>query len=262
MKISDFNDEVRNRNPLLWYFGWINFLLFIICFLLYFIHPITITGVNGWIKPMKFSLTIATYSWTFGWLLHYLTDLRKIKIISGGLVICMIVENVLIIFQAARGVPSHYNVQSAFDGILFSIMGIFIGLNSMINLYTLILFFTKSVNSRGAQLIAWRGGLLLFFLGGISGGLMVAHLGHTFGAPDGGPGLPFVNWSTIAGDMRAAHFLALHGLQIIPLFSWYIAQKTKSPERVTIAFFAFYSLATVMLHVMVLNEMPMLSIGS
>ena len=34
-------------------------------------------------------------------------------------------------------------------------------------------------------------GLIFFFLGGISGGMMSALLTHTIGAEDGGPGLPF-----------------------------------------------------------------------
>ena len=98
----------------------------------------------------------------------------------------MTVENGLIFMQAARGVRSHFNIQTAFDGIVFSTMGIFIIVNTLLILYTIILFFSHKIELEAPILWAWRVGLIFFFLGGISGGIMSGLLTHTIGAEDGG----------------------------------------------------------------------------
>jgi hypothetical protein len=37
---------------------------------------------------------------------------------------------------------------------------------------------------------------------------------------DGGAVIPLFGWSAVVGDLRPAHFLALHAMQVLPLAAW------------------------------------------
>jgi hypothetical protein len=65
---------------------------------------------------------------------------------------------------------------------------------------------------------------------------------HTAGAPDGGPGLPLINWSKEHGDLRIAHFLGIHSLQVLPAFGFFVSKKTNQTILFGVAWFILVSL--------------------
>ncbi len=58
-----------------------------------------------------------------------------------------------------------------------------------------------------AYLMTWPTATQLADYQGIAGA-------HAVGVEDGGPGLPFLGWSTVAGDLRVGHFFGLHSIQV------------------------------------------------
>ncbi len=256
MRISEFTSTIKKENQLLYWCGLLNFALFAICFALYFFDSRLVMGINPWIKPMKFGLSVGIYCWTFAWLLRYLVSKGNIKFISWVILVCMVVENGIITLQAARGVISHYNISSSFDALLFSIMGAFIGINSLIIFHTLILFLFFRTTLDKNMLLAWRFGLLLFLVGGVAGGMMIGNLSHIVGSSDGTDGIAFLNWSKVVGDLRSAHFITMHGLQMIPLFAFFISSQMKKPLLITTIFFILYSFACFRLHQVALEGKP------
>lgn len=134
-------------------------------------------------------------------------------------------------FQAARSVPSHYNQSSLLDGLLFAAMGILIGINVLIMILFAIETVRLKMNTTTSIQFAIFLGWIIIIVGSWVGGQMISNLGHNIGIADGGAGLPLVNWSTVAGDLRIAHFFGLHGLQIIPLFAFFLSKKWNTSTR-------------------------------
>ena len=74
-----------------------------------------------------------------------------------------------------------------------------------------------------------RLGLAVFVVGSLLGFVLVANQGHSVPGPDGGAGLPFVNWSLDRGDLRIAHFIGLHALQALPLLGFLLDRTAAAP---------------------------------
>jgi hypothetical protein len=226
----------------------------------------TILGLSPWIKPMKFALSIAIYVWTVGWLLEYVRSAQRWwKVITWGTAASMLAEIVCIVMQSARGTTSHYNIATTVDAVIFGIMGAMILLNTLLAVGLLVLFFRERTALSSAYLWGIRLGIAIFLMGSMVGQRMIANFAHTVGAPDGGPGLPILNWSTQFGDMRIAHALGLHALQLLPLLGFLLGRRNSVdnplPGRNRMILVAVvYALAVAALYAQAVMGKPLLSL--
>jgi len=207
-----------------------------------FLDPRIISGVPAWVKPSKFAISISVYAFTFAWLLGFVEGhSRLVRVMANVTVVSVVVEMVAIITQAARGTISHFNISTPFNSFVWMSMGTFIVLVWTMNLLLAILLIRQRMADRA---FAWalRLGVLISFVGMAVAFLMVRPTpqqvaaiasgyggriagAHTVGVADGGPGLLFLGWSTVAGDLRVGHFVGLHALQVLPLLGWLLSRR-------------------------------------
>ena len=223
-----------------------------------------ILGLNPWIKPIKFEISVIAFLLTVGLMLWALEDggARLKARLGWAFGLAMLVENSLIALQSARGVRSHMNYSTPLDGMIFALMGLMIVVNS-IGVGWLLGLWLRA-NARVEIAVVWgiRLGLLMLLVGSVEGVHMVLHGAHTVGAEDGSAGLPFVNWSTRYGDLRIAHFFALHALQLFPLAGMALAAtrwKVRAQMTALVGFVVLYSAAVWWLFAEAMKGLPLVS---
>ena len=224
-------NELRHRDPLLFWIGAATLLTLIVCVLLSIGDQRLILGINPWIKPMKFLTSITIFLWTVAWFMPETKPSGTLRNVVRWIIgPAMIIEIVCIILQSARGTTSHFNQQSALDIAIFSIMGTTIFFNTLAMGIFLWLIRRDTPPQRAGYLWGIRLGVAIFLLASFEGVVIILNNAHTVGAPDGGPGLPFVNWSTSYGDLRVAHFFGMHAMQALPLLGFFL-DKSRVPAR-------------------------------
>lgn len=203
--------------------------------------PRQILGQPVWAKTTKFAISIALYGSSMLWMLGMLKT-RASRIAGNIIGATLILEMILLITQAVRGRAMHFNIATPIDTALWGTMSFGILVFSIAAIVATILLLRVKLESR---VLVWslRLGLILAILGfaqaslmtgpnnlqinALKSGQQLEMIGaHTVGVlKDGGPGIPFLGWSTDHGDLRIGHFIGMHGLQIIPLFGFFLIRR-------------------------------------
>ncbi len=231
-------NELAHRNLLLFVFGSVCMIGTIVTGVLIFSTSTEVLGINAYIKPFKFFLSTVIFTWSMAWYVGYLNHPTTVSLYAWTVILVLSFELIYITWKASQGDLSHFNISSAQNAMMFRLMGIAISIMTLFTLYIGILFFlNKFPDLPPAYLWGIRLGIILFVVFAFEGGIMGAKLAHTVGAPDGGAGLKLLNWSTKYGDLRIAHFLGMHALQVLPLIGYYLLSSTRQMAIVSAVYF-------------------------
>jgi hypothetical protein len=227
-------EDIFHRNRQLAIMGSF-FLVLAICLGLYAtINTVEVLGINSMIKPIKFALSTWVYAWTMAYLLFYVNNQNRVKWYSILATIVMLYENGVITIQAFRGKLSHFNQTELLGGILYALMGIMIVWLTTATLVISVRFILqKSYSINKTFALSIKIGLLFFVIFSFFGGYMSVINSHNIGGKIGEVGLPLLNWSTLFGDLRVAHFFGIHSLQIIPILGYYTSKRITNEKNAT-----------------------------
>lgn len=228
-----------------------------------------IDGVPIWAKPAKFAASFAVLFATIAWLETRLSpawrDGRLLWLTRNVMGLMMAVEMAYIIFQAAQAEPSHFNLSTPFHAFMYTVV-MFLGAVALV--VGIGVYGYAAARDREAALtpgLRWGAALgfmlsfiLTFFIAGYIGG----NGGSLVGAPSAEAAvLPLVGWSTEVGDLRPAHFLALHAMQALPLLGWVLDKA--AVRRATLAVAAgavVYTALTIAVFAQALSGTPLIAL--
>lgn len=250
----DFIQTLKSRNETLFIFGWV--CLFIAILFLIFAKTTStqLYGVNAWYKPFKFAFSTFTFAWAMAWYCSYLPDFN-IKLFNWTIIVLLGFEIVYIAIQASKGQLSHYNVSSSFYSAMYSLMALAASLVTIYTAYVGVLFFKHSFPELPNYYVwAIRLGIIVFVMFSFEGFAMGSRMNHSVGALNDNSNWFILGWSKTVGDLRVAHFVGMHALQVLPFLSFYVLKNTKW----TIGLSVLYGLLALMTLIQALQGKPLI----
>lgn len=200
-----------------------------------------VNGVDIWIKPAKFLTSLAIYFATLGWFHGYLPGRIRGTGLGWALVGVPIAIGLLemtwLVATAALGVPSHFNRTAPVYEVSYALAGLGATMLMLVVL-TMGILIAKArepVLPPAFRLSVVLGCTLAFVATMVTAGFLASGNGHWVGGtPSDAGGLPLVGWSRTGGDLRVAHFFAMHALQVVPILGWVVTLSGMGKPRTAV----------------------------
>jgi hypothetical protein len=177
-------------------------------------------------KPITFGLSFGVTLITIAWVSSFLQlGDRARALLLGTFTVACVIETALVSLQAWRGVPSHFNVETAFDALVTRMLAAGgITLIAIIAVLTVGSFRANPTISPGLRIAIRIGfGTLLGSL--VVGALMIAKGMVLVFAGD-----PQAAYAT-GGSLKLTHAVTMHAILVLPLLAWLLSFTDWSERR-------------------------------
>ena len=232
----DFFFHLKSRNEVLFYYGIICFLAALVFLVLSQTTSTQVFNVNAWFKPFKFAFSTFTFVWAMGWYCAYLPNFN-VPMFNWTVIILLSFEIIYIAVMASQGLKSHYNMSSTFFSLMYTLMALAASLVTIYTAYVGWRFWTESFPELESHYLwAIRLGILIFVIFSFQGFLMGSRLNHSVGLDNDNSNIFILGWSKLVGDLRIAHFVGMHALQVLPFLAFYAFRNS----TLTVLFSVFY----------------------
>jgi hypothetical protein len=174
--------------------------------------------------------------------------------------VAFLFEMAYIVAQAARQEASHFNESTPFNALMYELMGVgATTLMGTIALVGIVAWLDRGARlGKGVRLGIGLGFLLTAVMTSWVAGELAGNGGRYVGLPsDPHARLPFLGWSREVGDLRPAHFLALHAMQLLPAAGYAIDRLGASERPLWIGAIA-YALLTSSIFAQALRGVPLI----
>ncbi len=175
-------------------------------------------GPVSWRKPTTFGLSFGLTLLTLTWVASFLAlGERARRILLGLFAAACVLEVALITLQAWRRVPSHFDLATPFDAIVARSLAIGGGALIAIVVAFAVVAFRANPGTPPSMRLAIRAGFIALLLALAAGAVMIAEgMLRVFASDQQGA-------YTIAVSLKPAHFVAMHGILILPVLAWLLS---------------------------------------
>jgi hypothetical protein len=203
-------------------------LFFLSAYTLIYLDTRLLYGVSVWEKPSKFFLSLAIHMATLAWGISLLPAeqrrSRGVRIASLAFLAAAVFEMAYMTFQSSLGEASHFNRSTTFHDVMYGLMGL-----GALTLTATTAYLGWRIRRSGTTPMHFAAGWSFMVSAAATtfvAGYLASGSGHWIGGDQtDATGLLFFHWSTTGGDLRVAHFAALHIMQAVPLITWFWPDK-------------------------------------
>jgi hypothetical protein len=230
-----------------------------------------VVGAAVWMKPVKFALSFVVFFATIALVEARLSETVRdgwlLRVIAWVMAAAFLPEMAYMTYQAALAKPSHFNTGTPFHAFMYQAVMASGAVALVLGAAVIGVIAKRDRSARlgdGLRTGIFLGFPLTFVLTMVTAGYLSTNGGHFVGLhPEGAAVLPLLGWSGVTGDLRPAHFAAMHAMQVLPLLGlWLDRRSSGSPTRILWIGSALYGGLTMAVFAQALMGMPLLPLGS